>query len=274
MAETEEVIIEEPLTDADDELAKTEELEAGDDTGYSRNQQLIDQERANARRAREQAAEMADALGQANEKLSQLESRFDQLSAANEDKKTQLEAEKQKLEDMDPDLVDSSVRRNIASLEKRLQEQEANFRQKEAQFQKHIKAISDKAESLEQERQQSADEQRRAQVRERVLTRVEKSLARQGVKGAAKFRSEALKLADDLVDTGKVKQPADPIEAVELMEDCYLQVKDKHEKKKSSVSSDTGKSGPSSTGSKSGIKPGSLDEVYDQMLKSDDWLKD
>ncbi len=274
MAETEEVIIEEPLTDADDKQAKAEELEPGDDTGYSRQQQLIDQERANARRAREQAAEMADALEQANEKISQLESRFDQISAANDDRRAQLEAEKQRLEDMDPELVDASVRKNIASLEKRLQEQEAAFKQKEAEFQKHIKAISDKAETLENERRQSAEEQRRAQVREKVLSRVENSLSRQGIKGAAKFRSEALKLADDLVDTGKVKQPSDPIEAVELMEDCYLQVRDKHEKKKSSVSSDTGRSGPGASGSKSGIKPGSLDEVYDQMLKSDDWLKD
>lgn len=278
MAEIEELKIEEPLTDADDELNKAEEVEPGDDTGYSRQQQQLDQERANARRAREELAAMTERYEQvqeeANAKISQLEDRFEQLSQANDEKRASLEAEKQRLEDMDPDMVDASVRKNIASLQKQLAEQAANFARREAEFNKHISALSQKAEALEQERQQSAEDARHKKAVESVLTRVENSLTKMGIKGAAKYRSEAMKLADELVDSGQVKRPTDVIEGVELMEDCYLKVRERHEKKKSPVSSDTGKSGPGTSGSKSGLKPGTLDEVYDQMLKSDDWLKD
>lgn len=256
------------------ETETTESTTVADTTVYTPEKQMLDQERANTRRAREELASVSEAYDEANERLGQLEQELEQLKTANEAEKHKLETQQQRLEDMDPELVDGKVIANIRKLEQQLKDQESQFQQQKTQLLTQLKELSNKATTYEQQQAATAEEQRRVKVRENVLNRVEKSLERHGIGAAAKYRTEALKLADELVDSGQVKQPQDVIEAVELMEDCYLKIKAKHDKGKGkTVSVDTGKSGvtaPSGTARKSGT----LDEIADDMLKDKSWLKD
>ncbi len=111
------------------------------------------------------------------------------------------------------------------------------------------------------------------QAKASVFKTVESTLAKVDIPGAAKYRNEATKLADELVDSGQRKQPKTFDEAIDLMTDCYLQVK-KGQTSKNSVSVDTGKGGTTASGKKTGsIKPGKIEDVRAQMLKDQSWLK-
>ena len=107
-----------------------------------------------------------------------------------------------------------------------------------------------------------------------VLNRVEASLKRQKISTPGQYRTEAIKLADELVDSGKRKKPSNILEGIDLMEECYLQAISAHTKKKV-VSVDVGKAGVTSGTKKTDeIKPGSLSEVKAQMLKNKSWKED
>ena len=244
-----------------------------DTTEYTREKQAVDQERANARKAREEAQAAQEAFEEATERATKLEQELSSLKAANDAEKQKLQTQQQKLEDMDPDLVDAKVRVNIQRLEQRIKDQETSFQQQKTELLGQLKELSGKAQTYEQERLASQEKERHDKAVESVLSTVEKSLKRHGVVGAEKYRTEALKLADELVDSGQAERPIDPFSAVDFMEDCYLKVKVKYEKDKKSVSVDTGKSGVGPV-ARTKRKTGSLDDVADDMLKDKSWKKD
>ena len=244
-----------------------------DTTEYTREKQAVDQERANARRAREEATAAQEAYEEAAEQLGQVQEELAALKAANESEKQKLQSQQQKLQDMDPDLVDAKVIANIRQLEQRLADQESKFQKEKSELIGQLSQLSEKAQTYEQEREQAIEKQRHDQAVESVLSTVEKSLKRHGIAGAEKYRTEALKLADELVDSGQAQKPLDAFSAVDFMEDCYLQVKARYDKGKKPVSVDTGKSGVGPVAKKT-RKTGTLDEVADDMLKDQSWRKD
>lgn len=226
-----------------------------DETAYTKEKQQLDFEKANARRAREELATMTEAYEESLNQAEQLKKELENIRSA----KTK---EENKLEEMDDDLVDEKVKKNIHLLEQRL----------EAKSQLLDKAV-EKIELYEQKIQQDEQQKKNDQIKESVLSAVEKQLEKFGTKGAAKYRNEANKLADELVDTGVRKQPKTYTEAIDLMTDCYLQIKNQKEQKKKSVSVDTGKGGTGAGEKKSGIKAGTLDSVASQMLTDRSWLE-
>jgi len=270
MAETDITTEEQDIETTDDQVTTV-----GDDTGYTREKQMIDFEKANARKAREELATMTEAFEEASERTEQLQRELAQLKTSNDAEQRKLQVEQQKLEEMDPDLVDQKVIKNIQQLQQQIRDQETKFQSEKTELVSQLTDLRTKAGTYEQERAATLEERRRAEVREKVLSRVERSLDRQGIKAAGKYRTEAHKLADEMVDSGQVPQPKDVIDGIELMETCYLKVHAKHSKgKDKTVSVDTGKSGVAVTSAKSGLKPGSLDDVYDQMLNDTSWLKE
>lgn len=250
-----------------------------DDTEYSAHEQQLDQERGNARRAREELSSVSGLLESANAESKYLRAEMDELKKANSEEKSRLEAaqqaEQDKLDEMDPELVDQQVIKNIQVIEKRLQSQSDNFRKEKTELLSLQKGLSDKLAKLEDER---ADTQRKSannEARESVLSRVEASLKLHGVTTPGQYRTEAMKIADDMVDNGQRTRPDSLLKGVELLEECYLKVIDQHSKKKKNVSVDGGSSGVSS-GVKSTAerKTGSLDEVKADMLKDKSWQED
>ena len=242
-------------SDIDETPSKEAEPEKPDKDAWDKDRQALDFERANVRRAHEQIETLNQAYEQATSKITELESMLQSL-------KTEKQSEQDKLDDMDPDIVDEKVANNIRRLEKLIIEQRSQLgetRQEIAYYKQRI---------AEEEAQK-----RNEQAKESVLSTVEDVLAENGVQGAAKYRNEASKLADELVDTGKEKQPKTVQDAIKLMTKCYLQVKaSKDKSKKGSVSVDTGKAGPTTPARKStGIKPGRLADVKAQMLQNPSW---
>lgn len=253
--------------------------EPEDTTEYTLNKQELDQERANARRAREERAEAQELYESANERAESLQRELEELKKANKAESARLEARQQveqdKLDEMDPDLVDTQVIKNIQTIERRLKAQREEFQKKEESLLGRIDDLSAKTVRYEKER---AESQRKAEIKEKidsVLNRVEASLKLHGVDTPGQHRTEAMKIADELVDKGDRKKPVNVLQGVELMEECYLKVIAQHNKKKKGVSVDGGKAGVT-TGvkTKGQRKTGSLDEVAADMLKDKSWKED
>ena len=243
------------------EEKKEEKVDSGDDTAaasnaaWDRDKQMIEFERSNARRAREEVSTLTSAYEQSNTQINQLKAEIAEIKDAKE-------TEKQKLETMDPDLADDKVIKNIQLIEERLTAKE-----------QQISAMSKKIDDYEKQQADAQAKTANEQTKASVFKSVESSMAKLDIPGAAKYRNEAVKLADELVDSGQRKQPKTFDEAIDLMTDCYLQVK-KGQKTKDSVSVDTGKGGTTASGKKTGgIKPGKIEDVRAQMLKDQSWLK-
>lgn len=218
-------------------------------------EQQIDQERKNTLRAREEVSTLTSAYEQSNTQINQLKAEIAEIREAKE-------TETQKLETMDPDNADEKVIKNIQLLEERLTAKDLKF-----------SAMSKKIDDYERQQADVQAKTANEQAKASVFKTVESTLAKLDIPGAAKYRNEATKLADELVDSGQRKQPKTFDEAIDLMTDCYLQVK-KGQTSKNSVSVDTGKGGTAASGKKTGgIKPGKIEDVRAQMLKDQSWLK-
>lgn len=248
------------VTDAAETEETGEAKEAQSKEDWDRTRQDLDFERANARKARAEAETLTEALEEANAKMSQLEEQLAELQQTRQE-------QQDKLDEMDPEYVHEGVAKNIQSLNRRLQEKA-----------EQLEAIQKKVTQYEEQQAKAEAQRRQEQVRASVFDTVEMALSEAGIKGAGKYRNEANKLADRLVDTGEDSQPRTVADAVKLMTKCYLRIKqeqDKNTKSKSaSVSVDTGKSGatPAATAKTgTGIKPGRLADVKAQMLKDKSW---
>jgi chromosome segregation ATPase len=216
---------------------------AATDEKWDEMRQQVDQAQSVATKAREEAETLSAAYTEAQAEI-------EKLKAANAERQQAIDDKKSELDQMDPDLVDNSVRRNIEKMEKRLEQSE-----------KRAEKLELKARAYEEAETKRSEEARKAEVREKILTPLDAEFG-------AKFRNKALKLADDLVDSGKEKQPTDPIDGMILLRKCYQQVSS--EKKKPSVATDSGASGVSHQPVKR--KTGTRDEVFDDMLKDKSWM--
>jgi len=225
---------------SEEEKQLEEKQEEGDvSETYTKEQQAIDQETANAKRARDERDEAQTSLGEAQTQITDLESKLSELVEQQEKQEQEV-----KLDEM----VDPGIAKAIEQIKDDLKG-----------LGKTVKGLSQKAENYER-----AETERVAKTEQEK--RIDKVLKITEELGgfAVKYRNAALKLADDLVDSGKEKKPAGAAEAVEFMTKCYKQVTAKE--KKSSTSTDSGAGGVSF--SETDYKPGNLKEVRAEMEKS------
>ena len=234
-----------------------EELEAEEKTKAEESQkkwdeqkQKIDQAESVANKAKLQTEEYAEALEESNAKLAEMQAKLDANEQATQTKKDELAA-------MDSQYVDKGVVANI-------QRQEVSNKNQAEKIAKLEEKIT-KAESIEQERQ---DTRAVEGMKQEILKDCDKEFG-------SKYRNDAYKLADSLVDNGKEKQPKTQYAGSKLMRKCYKQVKDEAEAKvkaeedKNKVPTDSGSGGISHTKTKR--KSGTMTEVLADMKKDTSW---
>ena len=240
-----------PTTDSEgtkpeDKTDKTVEQKEWD-TKRQEHDQAIAAVTLQAKNARDEADTLATAQQQSQAKIEALEADLAQS-------KQDAQAKKDELESMDSDTTDKSVINNLQKIEERAARQA-----------EELTALQKKATDYEQRivRQQTVSDNERA--KERVLAPLDEEFG-------AKFRKAAIKLADDLVDSGKEKAP-DPIAVTQLMRKCYVKVSEdaKEKEKKSEVPSDSGGGGISHT--TAARKTGRMSEVLADMEKDTSWKK-
>jgi len=232
---------------AADEAAKAEETKKWDE-----HKQELDQAKSVANKARLEAQENAEALEEANARIAEMQKAVDANKEVVQDKKDQLAA-------MDTDLVDKGVVSNITRLEDKIKKQEVQI--------KKASERSAKIEVKEQERQNALAVER---MKQEILSDCDKEFG-------SKYRNDAYKLADSLVDSGEEKQPKTQFAGYKLMRKCYKQIKDEAEAKEKEKADKEKKSAPTDSGSggfshtKTKRKSGSMKEVLADMKKDTSW---
>ena len=272
MTELNATVTDDDVEDVQDVAGETKDKE------WDRHRQELDIERANARKAREELSAVSELYDSANDRVTNLESQLEQLKTSNDQERERLQMERQdeqnKLDDMDPELVDEKVIKNIQAIEKRISSQRQEFVKREETLMAQIKDLSQKTSQYEQEKAAAQRKTEQDRAIESVLNEVEDSLKTlHDVDTPGQYRTEAMKIADDLVDKGERKRPGNILDGIKLMRECYVKVISQHQKKKG-VSVDGGKSGVTSGVKVSSRKTGSLDEVAADMLKDKSWQKD
>ena len=222
-----------------DEQVDTVKEETVKKSEYDKTQQQIDQERANARKARERAE-------QAERQSHALKQELDRT-------KEQLDEINEKLNR--PPAIDEDAA-DIPDLVKYAKTLEETIRQHE----KDMKVLKAAAEQSRQQASQAAVEKESARLQEQILTDCDEEFG-------AKFRNEALKMADSLVEKGEVELPKSPLDGYKLMRKCYQKIASSTKKAPATATD----SGGSVVPADSGIKPGSRQEVLKQMKKNHGW---
>jgi len=228
------------------EVETTETKEAEVQAKWDKERQRADQAESVVAKARTEVQQYAAAMDGMKAQLAEANSKF-------EASQKETQAKKDELLQMDTALVDQNVIGNLEKLEAR---DRANAQKLEEMSKKLSTYEADRTERI---RQDSINE-----ARESVLSQCDEEFS-------PKYRTEALKIADDLVDTGKAKRPADKFEGYLLMKKCYIQVSEKEtSSKKAAVAVDTGKGGAPSI-KKDTRKSGSMKEVLADMKKDQSW---
>lgn len=229
------------MSDEKTETKPEEKPEDKTDEKWSQEKQRADQAEANFRKSSTEKDELVLAISDRDEKLTKLEQRITDLAESKDIPDEDL---------LDPDLVDAKTIKTVSKMNRQIRDQE--------------KAI-EKLKKLADDFQEKTKKQEVKSEKEKTIERILKPLDKEF---GAKFRNAARKMADDLVDGGKEKQPQDIIEAMTLMRQCYSAVvkteTDKTEEKKK-VQTDSG-SGSLSLDSAE-LKKGSRMEVLADIKK-------
>ncbi len=221
-----------------DELAKAE--------------QMVQQERANARKAREQAERLEQNQTHLSQQWEAAQKELAELKAA-------IVAKKEERKALDPETATSAqLIGEIEGLHGQLADQ---------------KKRADKLESdltrAEKAREEAAKADAQLSVQEQILSDVEDTLADTLGGSWEQYRVDAIKEADRRVEVGEVDRPTTIKAGQKLMLLCYKEVKlnsSETKVKTTKVRSDNGRSGVSLPSVKD-IKPGSLNSVRDQLSK-------
>lgn len=225
---------------------KTDEKTTEEKPEYTKEQQERDQEKANAERARQERDE-------AKTQLETLQMDKAVLVAQLEELREKVEAQKSKSDEiqLDTDVVDSSVIKAIGQITESI-----------GKLNEKISSIDKKTAAAEK-----AEKDRLAQTeREAMIERVIQTTEELGG-FSTKYRNEAIKRADELVDSGKEKKPNDAAEGIKLLTKCYKQViAEKEPKEKPSSRTDTGGGGVGFESATKG-KEGTRQEVLADMKK-------
>lgn len=207
---------------------------------YTKEQQALDQERANAKRAREETEELADNLEQATNKIAELERQVAASKAAVTEKKDEIDK-------LDPSLYDPKLIRNFERMV-----------EKQARLEKEILDLKNIADTYKQQADVSYNERKHREMEEKILSTCDDEFG-------AKFRNEAVKMADKLTNDGDVERPNNSLDGYLLMKRCYQEVR-KQTEKKTVAATDTG--GGSVPVNETESKPGTFSQVLDDLKKN------
>jgi len=222
------------------------ETEEKTEEKWDKERQRADQAESVATKAREDAQAYAEELGETKAQLAQMKTQLDSFQ-----KETKVKEDS--LAQMDTALVDPNVINNVEKLNAR-----------DAALSQKIEDMDKKLAKYETEKAEQTRKDAVSQAREEILSDCDEEFS-------PKFRTEALKMADKLVDSGDEKQPQDKYSGYRLMKKCYMQVAEKEKsKEKTSVSVDSGKGSVSHTTTKK-RKTGTLKEVAADMRKDLSW---
>lgn len=226
--------------------------------------QQIDQERANAKRAREALEETRAENEQLVEELQSV--RGELTSLKGQLKETLTAKEYKELADLDPEATD------VPDLVKAFQKTTEKIHALELQNAKMQQFI----ESEQGRQRTSAAQNAQRATEEEIYSLCDEEFG-------AQFRTEAIRRADEMVDSGEVAQPKTVAQGIRLMRKAYAEVAGKHKPKeeppKKHVPTDTGLRGLSVTDLEDSeeFKSGPLDEVRKDMankMKAGKWKRD
>jgi uncharacterized protein (DUF3084 family) len=222
-----------------EEVQKEQEVVETKEQDWDKEKQRADMEHANFLKAKSQNDDLQG-------KLDTYESRMSQLEA-----QIKVNQEKVEIAELDPlradvpDLVNQNQK-----LIQRLKAVESQFRQLESK--------ATEFEKIELDRKATTE-------RQATIDKICKPLDKEY---GAKFRSKAIKIAEEAVNSGEEATPKDAIDAYFMLEKVYkkLRSEDETEKKKEAIPVDTGSNAFSFQSAD--IGEGSLKEVVAQMRKS------
>lgn len=205
---------------------------------WDKERQRADQAEANLRKTQARQQETELKAQQLEKTVSELTNKMGQIESVKGLDLTDLDADKADV----PDVV-----REYAKMRTALEEQT-----------KEITALKQKAVQYETNAEKERQERDKEATIERITTPLDK-------KYGAKFRNEARKLAEDEVSS-RGYAPADPLEARDLLEKHYINLKAEAEKTKETIPSDNGRGG-SKASFGDNITPGKIDDVMGQVRK-------
>jgi uncharacterized coiled-coil DUF342 family protein len=218
------------------EEVTTEVIE--DTKDWDKEKQRADMEHANFLKAKSQNDKLSDKLNTYESRMSQLESQI------------KVNQEKVEIAELDP------LRADVPDLVNQNQKLIQRLKNVEAQFQQ-LQSKATTFESIEQERQ--LKEERQATI-DKICKPLDKEYG-------AKFRSKAVKMAEEAVNNGEEDAPKDAMDAYFMLTRYYKKLKTEDETvKKETIPVDTGSGAFSFQTSE--IGDGSLKEVIAQMRKA------
>ena len=241
------------------EVKETVEQEQEDEKkAWDKTRQEVDQYKASVEKMSEEKAALQ---GQVTELQTEIEAErsatAEKLAAIEEKLEAKAKAEDTKVDDidtLDPDYVDVKVINALKSLKAQGEQLRAEIAAKD----KDLAALKKAKEAYEAEKVQSAEEQRRSELKEAMLSDLDAEFG-------AKFRNDAVKMANEKVKKDG-KAPEGDFFIYKFIRECYKEVAEKAPKetpKEPKVPVDTG---AGSIGFKSeGLKEGSIDEVMKDL---------
>lgn len=238
----------EPEIKTEEEVAaEAKEAEAKKAEEYSKAQQQIDQERANTQRAQAERDVLSEELTDTHTEIESLKSQIAEVKTKSEktdDFKT-----------LDADMIDPAVVHNLKILQDKLNTAE-----------KQLTGQQTKIDNYEAAEIVKVDKQRHEETVEEIYSTCDEEFG-------PKFRNDAIKLADELVKSGKEKAPDSKkvgfersfIQGLKLMRRCYKQVSEDKKASGNPVPTDSGGGGVPFDDTKK--KTGTRQEVLADMRK-------
>lgn len=239
---------------------KEKEAKGSEGKEYTKEQQALDQERANLKKKQEELQQVATERNELRESLGTLADAIEQTNTSLEELRSQIKTDagvKQVDDDADIDaeLVDPKLLKAFRGQIKRVKELEGKF----AESEKKIKDLETTKDALLREQLTTREETAKSLRREKILSKLDK-------KFGAKYRNDAITLANKKVDEmAENERPQDAGDATLLISECYEEVagKDKKEAPKKSASTDTGEG--EVIIDRSEIGEGTLDEILPKI---------
>jgi DNA repair exonuclease SbcCD ATPase subunit len=247
---------EEPKGSAAPEAKKADdEDKTKQDDEVAKHKQMADQERANARRAREALDEARAEKEQLVEELAGVRGEMQQVQSQLKELLTTKEYKD--LANLDPETTD------VPDLVKAFQAATSKIAKLEQTNAEMTAFIQEQKSRQQTDRAQTA----RNQMLEEIYNACDEEFG-------ARFRSAAILRADEMVANAEADAPKTVVQGLRLMRKAYAEVAGKHKAaqtpaKKKTVPTDTGLRGLSVTDLEDSdeFKPGTLDEVAADMKK-------
>lgn len=149
------------------------------------------------------------------------------------------------------DIIHPAVVKNLEKMQEKL-----------AKLESSLATAQTKISAYEEKETKKAKEETKKQSENKILSYLDKEFG-------AEHRNEAVKLANELVDSRKKEQPKDYAEALILLRDCYKEIAAKETPKEEKLPADSGQAGMPFL--HTARKTGTVDDVLDDMKKDGSW---